>query len=247
MIHVLVKALVPIRMSVMWKFYTGNRPEKHLSSNRCQALKLDVERGCRLETHDPCAGSMKDKIWDMKVTGERQPNTLVRSQLGWTKVTAFAALSTAALFAVLNWHGCWLFRYEARNLAVFFYPFAWLVLFFAVRTRWRLVLLLVTIPALFVYANGRWGLSEQNSGAESAAFQALHQMQSGINASRAEHQQKRLSRHPTVNGRLAVCAKVLPFRIYSTALGKWRDCRLHHRSHSGPARLRISQELHDYR
>jgi len=129
---------------------------------------------------------MKDKIWDMKVPGERQPNTLVRSQLGWTKVTAFAALSTAALFAVLNWHGCWLFRYGARNLAVFFYPFAWLVLFFAVRTRWRLVLLLVTIPALFVYANGRWGLSEQNSGAESAAFQALHQMQSGINASRAE-------------------------------------------------------------
>ena len=135
-------------------------------------------------------GPLQDKIWDMKVTGERQPNTLVRSQLGWTKVTAFAALSTAALFAVLNWHGCWLFRYEERNLAVFFYPFAWLALFFAVRTRWRLVLLLVTMPALFVYANGRWGLSEQNSGAESAAFQALHQMQSGINASRAEHQQK---------------------------------------------------------
>jgi hypothetical protein len=29
--HVAVKALVPIRMSVMWKFYTGNRPEKYLS------------------------------------------------------------------------------------------------------------------------------------------------------------------------------------------------------------------------
>ena len=32
-IHESVKALVPIRMSVMWKFYIGNRPEKHLSVN----------------------------------------------------------------------------------------------------------------------------------------------------------------------------------------------------------------------
>jgi len=126
----------------------------------------------------------------MEATGERQPNTLVRSQMGWTKVTAWAALTTSLLFAILNWHGCWLFRNEPQNLAVFFYPFAWLVLIFAVRTRWRLVLLLVTIPALVVYANGRWGLVEMNSGAESAAFQALHQMQSSISASRAEHQQQ---------------------------------------------------------
>jgi hypothetical protein len=72
----------------------------------------------------------------------------------------------------------------------FFYPFAWLVLFFAVRTRWRPVLLLVTIPVLVVYANGRWRLVEMNSGAESAAFQALHQMQSNLSASRAEHRQQ---------------------------------------------------------
>jgi hypothetical protein len=124
----------------------------------------------------------------MAATVERQPNTLVRSQMGWMKVTAWAALATSILFAILNWHGCWLFRNEPKNLAVFLYPFAWLVLFFAVRTRWRLVLFLVTIPALVVYANGRWGLVEMNSGAESAAFQALHQMQSSISASRAEHQ-----------------------------------------------------------
>jgi hypothetical protein len=72
-------------------------------------------------------------------------------------------------------------------MVVFFYPFAWLVLFFAVRTRWRLVLLLVTIPALVLHANGRWGLMEMNSGAESAAFRALRQMQSSLSASRAEH------------------------------------------------------------
>jgi hypothetical protein len=126
----------------------------------------------------------------MEATGERQPNTLVRSKMGWTKVTVWAALTTSLLFAILNWHGCWLFRNEPQNLAAFFYPFAWLVLFFAVRTRWRLVLLLVTIPTLVVYANGRWGLVEMNSGAESAAFQALHQMQSNISTSRAEHQQQ---------------------------------------------------------
>ena len=124
----------------------------------------------------------------MEAAGERQPNTLVRSQLGWTKVTAWAALTTSLLFAILNWHGCWLFRNEPQNLAVFSYPFAWLVLFFAVRTRWRL--LLVTIPALLLVANGRWGISEMNSGAESAAFQALHQMQSSLSASRAEHHQQ---------------------------------------------------------
>src|SRR5271170_8291299 len=126
----------------------------------------------------------------MEATGERPRNTLVRSQLGWTKVAAWAVLTTSVLFAILNWRGCWLFRNGPQNLAVFFYPSAWLVLFFAVRTRWRLVLLLVTIPALVMYANGRWGLAEMNSGAESAAFQALHQMQSSISASRAEQQQK---------------------------------------------------------
>jgi len=46
------------------------------------------------------------------------------------------------------------------------------------------------MPALVLYANGRWGLGEMNSGAESAAFQALHQMQSNISTSRAEHQQQ---------------------------------------------------------
>ena len=126
----------------------------------------------------------------MEATGGRQPNTHVRSRLGWTKVIASAALTTSLLFAILNRRGCWLFRNEPQNLVVFFYPFAWLVLFLAIRTRWRLVVLLVTIPALVVYANGRWGIVEMNSGAESAAFQALHQMQSSISASRGKHQQK---------------------------------------------------------
>jgi hypothetical protein len=58
----------------------------------------------------------------METIGERQPNTFARSQLGWTKVAALAALTTSLLFALLNWHGCWLFRNAPQNLAVFFYP-----------------------------------------------------------------------------------------------------------------------------
>jgi hypothetical protein len=126
----------------------------------------------------------------MVATVERQPNNLIRSNMGWTKAAAWSALVTLLLFAALNWHGCWLFRNEQQNLVIFFYPFAWLVLLFAVRTRWRLVLVLVTIPVLVLYANGRWGLMEMNSGAESAAFQALHQMQSSLSAYRAEHHQQ---------------------------------------------------------
>jgi hypothetical protein len=136
----------------------------------------------------------------MTATTEHQSNILVRSGMGWTKATAWAALTTSLLFAILNWHGCWLFRYEPQNLTVFIYPFAWLVLFFALRMRWRLLLLLVSIPALVFVANGRWGLVEMNAGAESAAFQALRQMQSSLSASRAElHQQEYPDTLPSMN------------------------------------------------
>jgi hypothetical protein len=108
----------------------------------------------------------------------------------WTRATAWAALTTSLLFAIRNWNGCWLLRNEPLNPVIFFYPFAWLVLFFAIRTRWRLVLLSITAPALVLYANGRWGLIEMNFGAESAAFHALHQIQSSLSASRARHHQQ---------------------------------------------------------
>jgi hypothetical protein len=66
--------------------------------------------------------------------------------------------------------------------------------------RWRLLLLLVSIPALVFVANGRWGLVEMNAGAESAAFQALRQMQSSLSASRAElHQQEYPDTLPSMN------------------------------------------------
>src|SRR5689334_19098567 len=98
----------------------------------------------------------------MQATGDRSSKRLVRSELGWMRVTAWAAVATLLLFTIMNWRGCWLFRNEQRDLVVFVYPFAWLVLFFAIRTRWRLALVLVTIPVLLFVANGRWGLSEMN-------------------------------------------------------------------------------------
>ena len=81
-----------------------------------QALKLDGDAGCRLETHESSVGPLQDKIWDMEAIGGRQPNSFLRSQMGWTKVTAWAALTTSLLFAILNWHECWLFRNEPQNL-----------------------------------------------------------------------------------------------------------------------------------
>jgi hypothetical protein len=99
----------------------------------------------------------------MEAPGSPQSTALVRSKMSWTGVIAWAALVTSLLFALLNWRGCWLFRNKPQDLVVFVYPFAWLVLFFAVRAGWRVVLLLGTIPVFLLVANGRWGLSEINS------------------------------------------------------------------------------------
>lgn len=116
---------------------------------------------------------------------EKDPT--IRSGLSWGKVFAFAGLGTLLLFVALNWGGCWLFRYGPHNLPLFLYPFAWLVLFLSLRARWRVPLLLVTVPALILFANGRWGIVESNAAAEAAAFQALKQMHSGLIALRAQH------------------------------------------------------------
>src|SRR5437899_890032 len=107
-----------------------------------------------------------------------------RSGMGWNRVLALAAMGALVLFGVLSWQECWLFRYGIRSLVALLYLFAWLLLLFAVRTKWRLLVLLVTIPVVILIANGRWGIVEMNAGAESAAFAALRQMHSGLDASR---------------------------------------------------------------
>jgi len=56
----------------------------------------------------------------------------------------------------------------------------------------------------------------------------------------------RVSRRLTLDEPLSLRTEVLPVQIYSEALCSRRDCRRHHPSHSGAARLRFSQELYDY-
>jgi hypothetical protein len=125
----------------------------------------------------------------METTAERRSVASVRSDISWAKVAAWSALVTTILFATMNWHGCWLFMHEARELVVFVYPFTWLVIFFALRARWRLVLLLLTIFAAPVFLF-RFGMVERYAGFESAAVMALHQLQSSLQTYRSEHQQQ---------------------------------------------------------
>src|SRR5258708_36690297 len=54
--EVALKALVPIRMAVMWKFYTGNRPEKHLSGFR-------VNRDLRITSGLPVRTSLGNNLY----------------------------------------------------------------------------------------------------------------------------------------------------------------------------------------
>jgi hypothetical protein len=125
----------------------------------------------------------------METTGGRPTNDGVRLRMRWTKAAVLAALVTAGLFAFDNGHGCWFFRNQLRDLVLFSFPFAWLLLFFGLRTRGRLILLLVALIAIVTtLGTGFWGMSEMNAAAEVAAFQALHQMQFGLNTYRVEHQ-----------------------------------------------------------
>jgi len=118
-----------------------------------------------------------------------KPKSWFRSDVGWTKAVTWSAVLTLILFAVANWHGCWLFRHGFRGLVVFLYPLVWLVLFLALRTKWRIVLLLVTIPAV-VQIVGFHGIAEMNAGAESGVVEALHQMQSSLQAYHDDHGQQ---------------------------------------------------------
>jgi hypothetical protein len=126
---------------------------------------------------------------DMETNAAQKPKNWFRSDVSWTKAVAWSALVTSILFALANWHGCWLFRQEFRDLVVFLYLFGWLVLFLAARTKWRILLLVVTIPAVILHF-GLNGIPEMNASAESGAVEALRQMQSNLHAYRDEHHQQ---------------------------------------------------------
>lgn len=113
----------------------------------------------------------------------------IRSKLSWARVLVWAALFTAVLFTPLDWSGCGFFRHGAVEFLYFFYVFSWFVVFFALRLRWRLLLLIVTAPLVFSYL-GLHGVAEENAAPEAAAVGALRQFQSGLDAYRSEHPQE---------------------------------------------------------
>ena len=124
----------------------------------------------------------------MKASTETARASYIRSKLSWRRVVLWAALVTALLFAPIDWNGCGFFRYGAMDFVHFGCTFAWIVFFFALRMRWRLLLLAATVAVLFPYF-GLHGIAEENAGPEAAAVGGLRQLQSGIEAHRREHQQ----------------------------------------------------------
>jgi hypothetical protein len=126
----------------------------------------------------------------MGTTSEhRSPAFSVRSGLSLGKVFAWAVLATAVLLLLVVLNGCWLFRYGPGGFAVFVYVFVWLVVFFALGTKWRFVLLVVTLVAAIPLVGLR-GIAEQNARPEWAAVEALHQIQSSLRAYNIEHQEQ---------------------------------------------------------
>ncbi len=125
----------------------------------------------------------------MEIASEHRPVLRGRSNLGWKSVCFWSSIVTASIFLALNWKGCWLFRHEPRDLILFVYVFAWLAAFLAVRAKWRLALLAVTlillVPRVFLE-----GDAEQNAGPESSAVDALQQMQSSLETYKIEHPQQ---------------------------------------------------------
>jgi hypothetical protein len=101
----------------------------------------------------------------------------------------WASLVAVILFVPADRNACGFFRYGAMEFAHFGYVFAWMVIFFALRMRWRLLLLVVTVPLVLLFF-GLHGIPEENAGPEAAAVAGLRQMQSRLQTYRSEHQQE---------------------------------------------------------
>src|SRR5882672_9891722 len=122
----------------------------------------------------------------MEGSAERKQNSYVRSRLTWARVMLLAGLVAVVLFTPIDWRGCGYFRRGAMEFLHFVYVFAWLVIFFASRMRWRFLLVLVTVP-LILYVPG---IPEESSGPEAAAVGALRQFRSSLDAYHIEHRQQ---------------------------------------------------------
>src|SRR5580704_739966 len=125
----------------------------------------------------------------MEPNGERQPSLHFRSGLRWSRVGLWAGLFAVALFTPIDWSGCGYFRHGAVELLHFVYVLLWFVIFFALRLKWRLLLLVVTAPLVF-FSLGLHGIAEENAAPEAATVEALRGFQSSLNAHGNEHQQQ---------------------------------------------------------
>src|SRR5262245_61628879 len=117
----------------------------------------------------------------MELVSSRRTTSGFRSQLTWKKASLWAAASTALLFLILNWNGCWFYRHEPKDFVLFICVFIWLVAFFALTVIWRMLLLVGTLIVL-VPIVGMRGVAEMNAVPESAAVHALHALNSTLQA-----------------------------------------------------------------
>jgi hypothetical protein len=124
----------------------------------------------------------------METSAKPVRDSYVRSKLSWSRIVLWGSLVTVLLFVPEDRNGCGFFRYGAMEFAHFGYVFAWMVIFFALRMRWRLLLLAVTVPVVLLYF-GLHGIAEENAGPEAAAVAGLRQIQSSLQTYRSEHQQ----------------------------------------------------------
>lgn len=101
----------------------------------------------------------------------------------------WALLVAVILFVPADRTGCGFFRYGVMEFAHFGYVIAWMVIFFALRMQWRLLLLVATVPVVVVLF-GLHGIPEENAGPEAAAVAGLRQIQSSLQTYRSGHQQQ---------------------------------------------------------
>jgi hypothetical protein len=104
----------------------------------------------------------------------------------WLKALLYGAVVTPSVFLFVNWKGCWLYEHNLRDLTVFTYVFAWVVLFCVVRVQWRVILTAITVLGL-IPAIGLHGPYERHAAAESATVEALRKMHSSLGIFREQH------------------------------------------------------------
>jgi hypothetical protein len=122
----------------------------------------------------------------METSANPARGSYVRSNLSWGRIVLLALLVAVILFVAEDRKGCGFFRYGAMEFAHFSGALAWMVIFFAVRLRWRLLVLAVTVPAALFYF-GLHGIAEENAGREAAAVAELRRIHDGVQAYRSEH------------------------------------------------------------